>query len=337
MAEQSSLTVAVSDGQPDSRIHLSAVLVRSAAGLANHSEPIALSRKATASQALVVVAISCLRQIAQNETGVREGFGEAVHQMRIGLRRLRAALSIFRDAFRPGAFDALKGELVWLTEQLTAAREYDVLLGSRRDSEDFTQAAFAGESELADVLDSRRQEAFATARAAVASARFHRLIVSFTVGLILPADDEDGAGEQLALDLGRKVLERRTRRLVRRLHRFARLGVRERHQLPIEVKKLRYGSEFFASLFPHANRRRTRFSRALTALQDTLGCLNDTTVHQRIAAELVDGGTGGTRASRRVAFAMGGFAQAEKSHTAELLARIPKLSAQLARAPRFWR
>lgn len=336
MTEQSWLTSAPSDAQAELGNSLSAAFVRSTAGAAVHAEPIALHRKATSTQALVLLAGSCLRQIAQNQKGVREGFGDAVHQMRIGVRRLRAAISIFKDALRRGSFDGLNSELVWLTEQLAAVREYDVLIASKRNFDDFTRSAFAGECELADVLARRRQAALAVARSAVESARFHRFILSLTLGLILPAD-EDGVGDRLVRDLAREVLERRTRKVLRRLARFNRLGLRERHQLRIQVKKLRYGTQFFATLFPNTERSCKRFSRALVELQDTLGRLNDTTVHERIASDLVDGGTSEARASRRVAFAMGAFTEAEKAEVPELTARVERLAARLARVPRFWR
>lgn len=267
---------------------------------------------------------------------MRDGFGEALHQMRVGLRRLRAALSIFSGVLRQGELEGLQAELVWLTEQLAAGREYDVLVASKRHFEEATRSASGGESELSDELARRRQQAAASASCAVASVRFHRLIVSATLGLILRADEE-GAGDRPARKLARQVLERRTRHVIRRLARFAQLDVRERHQLRIQVKKLRYGTEFFATLFPNSNRSRKRFSRALSALQDTLGTLNDSTVHERVAADLVEGGPGEARTGRRVAFAMGTLTQKEQAEARSLIARVPKLAARLAKAPRFWR
>ena len=40
---------------------------------------------------------ACLRQIVGNEPALLKGDPEGVHQMRVGLRRLRAALSLFAD------------------------------------------------------------------------------------------------------------------------------------------------------------------------------------------------------------------------------------------------
>src|SRR5262249_10337640 len=51
-----------------------------------------------------------------------------VHQMRVGLRRLRAAMSLFADVLQDPQSAALKEELKWLTGELGPARELDVLV-----------------------------------------------------------------------------------------------------------------------------------------------------------------------------------------------------------------
>jgi len=336
MAEQSSLTVAGSDVLTEARAVSGCALVRSTTAGAFHSEPITLTRRSTSVQALASIATSCVRQIALNQRGVLSGSSEAVHQMRVGLRRLRAALSIFKSVFRVGQFDDLKRELVWLTKQLAAARDYDVLIASTRNLEDFTRSAFGGLTELSDELARRHREAFAVAAQGVASARFERLIVSAALGSIVRAD-EDGAEERAVHDLARKALECRTRRVLRRLGRFSRLGERERHEFRIQVKKLRYATEFFASLYSSSHRAQKRFCRELEALQDALGQMNDIIVHRRIALDVADDSTKEASAGRRIAFAMGALTGREQSMLRELLAGVPKLHARLAAAPHFWR
>src|SRR5438105_5736833 len=56
---------------------------------------IALSAGTEVAQAFRVIARSCLVQIVGNEAGVKAGNSEALHQIRIGMRRLRAAMSFF--------------------------------------------------------------------------------------------------------------------------------------------------------------------------------------------------------------------------------------------------
>src|SRR5436190_12117323 len=53
---------------------------------------------------------------------------KGVHQMRVGLGRLRAAISVFKDLVQADDTEKIKTELKWLTEQLGPARDFDVLV-----------------------------------------------------------------------------------------------------------------------------------------------------------------------------------------------------------------
>src|SRR5262249_28332218 len=74
------------------------------------AEPIVLDKDARAETGLRDIGVSCLRHLALNEDGVRAGNLESVHQMRIGLRRLRACLSLFKTLLGDAETDALKRE-----------------------------------------------------------------------------------------------------------------------------------------------------------------------------------------------------------------------------------
>ena len=53
---------------------------------------------------------------------------EAVHDMRVASRRLRAALDVFGAAFPDPAFGKLTGEVKAVTDELGAARDLDVMI-----------------------------------------------------------------------------------------------------------------------------------------------------------------------------------------------------------------
>lgn len=58
---------------------------------------------------------------------------EALHDMRVGSRRLRAALSVFARIFPREEFRALEGEVADITDALGGVRDYDVLLDGLRE------------------------------------------------------------------------------------------------------------------------------------------------------------------------------------------------------------
>ena len=68
---------------------------------AERATPIHIAPDMPAGEAFRPIALTCVRQIAANEPAVSAGKAEALHQMRIGLRRLRAAIRS-GSVFRPG-------------------------------------------------------------------------------------------------------------------------------------------------------------------------------------------------------------------------------------------
>lgn len=70
-----------------------------------------------------------LDALMTNLPGTREGSDiEALHDMRVASRRLRAALSVFAAAFPPKPFKALEKEAARVTDALGAVRDADVLI-----------------------------------------------------------------------------------------------------------------------------------------------------------------------------------------------------------------
>jgi triphosphatase len=89
---------------------------------------IELSPGAATRDCLRAIGLACLKQMIGNEPALLAGDPEGVHQMRVGLRRLRAAISLFADILQDPQTAALKDELKWLTGQLGPARELEVLV-----------------------------------------------------------------------------------------------------------------------------------------------------------------------------------------------------------------
>ncbi len=134
-----------------------------------------LASNLSTEQGLQLIVDNCLAQIQGNQAGVEIGSDpESVHQMRVGLRRLRSALGLFAEV--APCPDALQAELEWLTNALGAARDWEVLAGSTLIS-----AANAVPDQTA--LEQLQQAAHAQARKnrqsaaqAVASVRYARLL-----------------------------------------------------------------------------------------------------------------------------------------------------------------
>jgi triphosphatase len=85
--------------------------------------PIDLPAAASTRDAFKIIGLACLKQVIDNEPALISGDLEGVHQMRVGLRRLRASMSLFSVILRDPQTAAIKGELKWLAGELGPARD----------------------------------------------------------------------------------------------------------------------------------------------------------------------------------------------------------------------
>jgi triphosphatase len=253
-----------------------------------------LTSNMASSEGFQLIARACIHQFRLNQSILgRAANPEALHQARVALRRLRSALSIFREMLADDSLDHLLTELRWIAGELDMARDIDVLLGHMRNET------------ARDQLQVARARAYATAMAALGSARLRTLMLDLvewlTIGrwLTAPADRTliDRRLDSFAAD----ILGRCRRHVKRRGRHWGRLDDRTRHRLRIQTKKLRYSADFFGALFPggKANRRRKAFLEALEALQTYLGDLNDQTTGAALLAKLGIDHAGGDKSSRK--------------------------------------
>jgi triphosphatase len=279
------------------------------------SQAIPLTSKMTSSEGLQAILHACTHQFRLNQSILlRAKNPEALHQVRVALRRLRSALSIFHVMLADDRFDHIQSELRWIASELDMARDIDVLL-----------AGILNEG-ARKKLQVAHAQAYAEATTALTSPRLWMLTLDFvewiTIGKWLTAPVDQTRIERPLDTFGADVLDHCRRGVRRRGRHWAHLDDKGRHRLRIKVKKLRYSAEFFGLLFPgkKAKRRRKPFLSALEALQDSLGDLNDQTTGIALLAKF-----GLTDASERRASDKSMLEDAAEAYKA------------LVDAKRFWR
>lgn len=262
-------------------------LAQGQAAEAARAEVIVLKGDMDVAAAFQIVGHSCLRHLARNVDVVRLRDGEGVHQMRVALRRLRAAMVIFKDIVQSRETEQLGAELVWLGRQLAPARDYDVLMkqyigplnGSYSKDKEFVT--------LSRGLQEKRRAAFAKAAKIVSGARYRRIVVHIVQWLMSDWRRGNKSGrhsrpEQSVASFAKDALVKRAQKITRKIRKIERLDARHRHKLRVAIKELRYGLEFFGSLYGHKKKPYKAFVGALEALQDTLGMLNDIQVQSTL-------------------------------------------------------
>ncbi|WP_230532670.1 CYTH and CHAD domain-containing protein [Microvirga roseola] len=255
------------------------------------AEKVELDRNATCAEAFQVIARSCLSQMVRNEDLVRQTQeSAALHQMRVGLRRLRAAMSLFKNQLLTDPESAaIKDNLRWAGQALGTARDLDVFLERLRSMDD------AGhDGTQVEEVEQRRAQAYRELLETLESRRFMDVVLQaaawIEAGAWAVSDDPglEEARERPARDFAAGELSRRFKRICKLGRNLRELSDEERHELRIRIKKLRYGAEFFASLFPSgkAQKRRKKLSGVLEDLQEMLGELNDLAVGGSLAPSL---------------------------------------------------
>lgn len=228
----------------------------------------------------------CLRHIDENSTGViHERDPEYLHQLRVGVRRTRAALAVFAPALPPALLDELKADLRWLMQEIGPSRDWDVFVHETLRSDMFTGL----EAHAALEKKARRQASVARQRArrAVGAPRYGAIVLELSSWLATAGRPTQNADEPRVAELADRVLAKRHRRLHKCGRKLASLDDAERHEVRIAAKKLRYAAEFFAPLFDKA--RAQTYLSALEVLQDALGSLNDIAVTAGLVESLLGG------------------------------------------------
>jgi triphosphatase len=279
----------------------------------------ALPASPTAGEAFVGNARAALEQVNANAAGAAAGRDpEYLHQLRVGVRRLRSALRAFRKLLRRREADAIERPWRAMMRALGAARDWDVFLQTLQVAPLRAEAVRSRDAAQRRVRKLLRGPRFVRARDR-----------SFVWAQGHPWRRHADPAQPLARFAAR-ALQRLHRSLLREAAGIDWRDAPRRHRVRIRVKRVRYACDFFAAAFPH--RRARAYLDGLRGLQDVLGEMNDIEVQRRLLRRLVP---------RKSPLP---HLQAEAVVRARLAAREHELIGALAPAwsafeerPQFWR
>jgi CHAD domain-containing protein len=243
----------------------------------------------------------CLAQMTANAGTLRGGRSvEGLHQLRVGFRRLEAALGAFGREFRLEWLEELRGRGKILSARLAPARDLDVLVCDLLDAPALGAADRDSFARLRARAESARDKAWEDVAECVGGADF-AMFLDDVAGL---AQTRLPLGRQKPLPkLARRMLRRGARRVRKRGRTAQSREERDLHQLRIALKRLRYTAEFFASLY--GRKKSARYLKKMRRLQEHLGALNDIAHVRGTVAGLMRGEDGKGRAQADLRFAAG--------------------------------
>lgn len=288
--------------------------------------PIHLSRDARWRDVAAAVLGSVCTHFSDNLQGARAGRPEAIHQLRVAIRRLRVALWVFRDVLPPHTRDALRLDLRWLARKLGPLREVQVY------AEEVVAPLLALHARSRALLSLREatnrevKRALREARAAMRAPRGRRTIAR--VGALPEALNDE------ALRPARRRAAKRLRRCLEAVFERARASrgrdVTALHDLRKSLKRLRYTADFVGALFAtdavHA------FDATMVKLQRVLGALQDAAVARRWHETIV-----GRRRVNGAARATAMVETALRARSSQATRTLDRALAGLTATTPFWR
>lgn len=302
-------------------------------------------RSDTAGKAFQAIAGVALAQIAANVRVLRsERLPSALHQLRVGVRRLRSAISVFGPMLAGAGSASIKAELKWLAGQLDEARDLDVFTQETYEPALKRDPSHMGLATLGERLSAARGAAYDRVEAAISSARYRALMLAtltwIEAGDWSLDDDPERAGlrERPVMALAAEQFETRWRKVVKQGRDLAAMAPADRHQLRIKVKRLRYACGFFGSLYPgKAGKMHKAFSAATRDLQDCLGALTDIAISRDLVARVVGLTGAAAPADASQAFAAGALIGQAAAPTRRRLKAAARAHRVLTEAEAFWR
>jgi len=228
-----------------------------------------------------VIARDCLEHWLRNQPGaLHSDDPEFIHQMRVALRRLQAALHLF-SPFVPQARQ-LRPLLKPVMTALGEARDLDVLLADLVQPVVAAKPGNAALVALVTHLQGRQQAAREKAVALMLSPAQSQLLLA-VLRLVHENDEGVDVGDDTSLLPFTKLgLARLRKQVSRHAARAMPADGASLHLLRIAIKRLRYSLEFFAPLLkPKSHRKLLKF---LAKHQEKLGTLNDLSTMEKSLA-----------------------------------------------------
>ncbi len=231
---------------------------------------VVLTPSMTITAAFRTICWSCLDHLLGNYGVLIDSHdNEALHQCRVAIRRLRAALSLYSGSIDRSAVTHFRDAFRDAASAMGPARELQVLL------EALAAAGTAdAEDHLVLELTARRDAALAAAVTQLDSDAFQRLLFGFA-SWIETVEADQPAPESLPAFAAR-VLDRHRRKVKHASRNLHAMTDEELHNLRIKGKKLRYAVEFFSGLAEPGHRKEAdKYADVLGKLQNRLGLLHD--------------------------------------------------------------
>ena len=261
-------------------------------------------------------------ELLRQDPGARAGDEDAIHDLRVAARRLRALLATYRPVLDQAGSEPVRAELRWLGGEVGAARDAQVQherLLRRLDALPRNLVRGPVRRRSRQELQARTRAGLGRLRAALDSGRYRRLLDALRDVAQHPPVTEDAAGPAGRLVPG--LVDRQVRRVQKAAARTAAGSPPDReaalHDVRKAAKRARYAAESAAAV---AGRPATRLAARMQELQDVLGEHQDAVTARELHRDL----GAAAHAAGNDSFTFGVLCGQEDAAAAEARARYPR-------------
>jgi len=297
---------------------------------------IKLAESMTLGEAFEVMAFNCISQLETSASVLAKNYDiEALHQMRVGLRRFDALLELYKDLVDIPY--ELKIELKWLNRQLSLVRDHDVLIHSTLPMINNKQIEVTNDANakltqhLADYLqvEGSHQQIIELIRSRRYINFYKRLAEYFLAAgwlQTLSAKSRRRITQEIRL-IAPVKLKKQRKVLIEFYKHIDIKQQRSIHQIRIASKRLRYSAELLQSLYPQ--KKVSAYIKKLIRLQDCLGLLNDIKVANKLLKKMNDVDKDLLKEKKR-------FKRSLKTHLKDKQQQVDGVWASFKLASPFW-
>ena len=230
---------------------------------------------------------------------------DAIHQMRIALRKLRTFVSVFSTSFECHEFDDMKRQAGAIAQSLGNARSLDVLDEALPDLILSAKLTKRDEGLLHKILAKQRSTAAGEISRLFLSAPVTQFVLQAQHIITARVWNPSGAVDfskgtpRSSQDFAIHALSKLRARVLKRGRKFENLSMEQLHSVRLSLKALNNVSTAFAGLISNT-RDAKDFDDARLRLQQGLGRLNDSVFSLRFFEELAESEDGATKAAAKI-------------------------------------
>lgn len=231
-------------------------------------------RESNVSEAFYQIMLSDIKHLKTwRKKAISGNDPEGVHQLRVGLRRLRTALLLFRPLLVNRSTHRIGKKLKKYATAMDTARDMDVFIDNYLESP-------SKDKQLSKLAIEQRHQAYKKVGKLLKSddfKRFRRRIKKWLKTSACPMMKDQHIS---LMTFAAQTLEQHRQQVIQQAETLDINDETAIHKLRISCKKLRYACEFFRSLYPKKTIK--PFIKQLEQLQDCLGIIHDCFVHQQL-------------------------------------------------------